>query len=674
MARQNRWKTFADAFDATYRVGNQLQKAVATGGIALKDYEDEDGKKLKGLALDRARNADYAAAETRFGDPSKGIKMRQDFETSQQNRLMTDLRDATQADRIKQEGPIKTSTMLSQNRYRDSTSANNELAFQIRDKNKVQEATALRAGYGLATARDNLAAEFAASEAARDAGYAELGARAAKGLAEQSEFDAKNIYNSSDTYAQVLKNEGRAKVANAKLDAVTANLQTEIKSQPGYKSNAMAAALSEMKRTASVAMINENLASMPEFEQKLKDELMTGANLAKAALADSKTAVNLSGSADYQANVLQAGLSNSEAAAATAQDQALLAQRSFAANQFISKWYEGADAKNPASMSGLVEGLKQIDPVMANRLARDFGEHELWQITNDALVFRGKANNAMTEEGYDGLIQVLDEYNGDSLGIKMVEGTDGGMSIVETDAEGNTVRTIASGKDEKSFKADLQAGLDPASSLEYLVTLNDMKYKEALALYNTAQAESLKNGKPLSPEQNAYQMLYNPEASLYDKELSLALLLKDNPEAYERLAPLLEVSSTQLTDPNAPASDAPAPDANQGPSPNGLGGDQNTPVIPDGDLQMSDADANTGQVVIDAVANKSVSEVLAEDGSAALLLNRPGLLDKAIKLLQIQITNPKPKPGSRARNNNAIAERQKKLLAELQAQRATLGD
>lgn len=674
MARQNRWKTFADAFDATYRVGNQLQKAVATGGIAFKDYEDEDGNKLKGLALDRARNADYAAAETRFGDPSKGIKMRQDFETAQQNRLMTDLRDATQADRIRQEGPIKTSTMLSQNRYRDSNSANNELAFQIRDKNKVQEATALRAGYGLSTAQDNLAAELAASNAARDAGYAELGARAAKGLAEQSKYDAQDIYNSSDTYAQVLTNEGRAKVANAKLDAVTANLQTEIKSQSGYKSNAMAAALSEMKRTATVSRINEELAAMPEFENTLKTEILTGERLAKVALADAQTAVSLAGSAEYQNNVLRAGLSNAEAAAATAQDQALLAQRSFAANQFISKWYENADAKNPASMSGLVEGLKQIDPVMANRLARDFGEHELWQITNDALVFRGKANNAITEEGFDGLVQVLDEYNGASLGIKMVEGNDGGMSIVETDADGNTVRTIASGEDEKSFKADLQAALDPASSLEYLVTLNDMKYKEALALYNTAQAESLKKGKPLTPEQNAYQMLYNPEASLYDKELSLALLLKDNPEAYERLAPLLEVSSTQLTDPNAQASDASPSAANQGPSPNGLGGDQNTPVIPDGDLQISDADATSGQVVLDAVRNKSVSDVLEEDGSAALILNTPSLLDNAIKLLQIQITNPKPTPGSRAKNINAIAERQKKLLAELQAHRAALGD
>ncbi len=673
MARQNRWKTFADAFDATYRVGNQLQKAVATGGIAFKDYEDEEGNKLKGLALDRARNTDYAAAETRFGDPAKGIKMRQDFETSQQNRLMTDLRDATQAERIRQEGPIKTSTMLSQNRSRDAISANNELAFKMRDINKEQEAAALRAGYGLAAARDTLAAELAGSEGARDAGYARLRAQTEKGLRDAAQATAQESYFAGDTYAQVLTNEGKAKVANAKLDAVTANLQTDIKTQPGYKSNAMATALAQSGRSLNTALVNERLSAMPEFEQKLKDELLTGANLAKAALADSQTAVNLSGSADYQANVLQAGLSNSEAAAATAQEQALLAQRSFAANQFISKWYEGADAKNPASMSGLVEGLKQIDPVMANRLARDFGEHELWQITNDALVFRGKANNAMTEEGYDGLVQVLDEYNGDSLGIKMVEGTDGGMSIVETDAEGNTVRTIASGKDEKEFKADLQAALDPASSLEYLVTLNDMKYKEALALYNTAQAESLKKGKPLSPEQNAYQMLYNPEASLYDKELALALLLKDNPEAYERLAPLLEELDVTLT-PDAPASDAPAPDANQGPSPNGLGGEQNTPVIPDGDLQMSDADVETGQIVLNAVGNKSVSEVLEAEGSAARVINMPTLLDKAIKLLQIQITNPTPKPGSRAKNNNAIAERQKKLLADLQAHRATLGD
>ena len=47
MARVNKWKQFGDAFNAVYNAGTQLGAAIETGGIAMKDYEDEEGKYAK---------------------------------------------------------------------------------------------------------------------------------------------------------------------------------------------------------------------------------------------------------------------------------------------------------------------------------------------------------------------------------------------------------------------------------------------------------------------------------------------------------------------------------------------------------------------------------------------------------------------------------------------------
>ena len=57
------------AFNAVYDVGTSLGKSIESGKIAIKDYEDEEGKKLTGLALDRAKMDDYAAIEQKLRRP-----------------------------------------------------------------------------------------------------------------------------------------------------------------------------------------------------------------------------------------------------------------------------------------------------------------------------------------------------------------------------------------------------------------------------------------------------------------------------------------------------------------------------------------------------------------------------------------------------------------------------
>lgn len=635
MARGNRWQSFADAFNATYQVGNTLQKAIKTGRIATKDYTDEEGNKLTGIALDRARTDDYAAIEEQFGDPSAAIKMRQDFETQQQNKLVTDLRERTQDERVRQEGRLKSQSMAA------ATALNKANAGLAGASARATDlATKIRAAN-----KDN---EIVATEAAMQRDTA------------QSKADA-NYYKSA-TYTDVLQNEGLQKIAEAKLSALMAEIDTAAKNTEEYRANAVAATLADAKRTANVAEVKLELTAMPEYQEQLQNELRTNAENARAALANAKTDANLATNETFQQNRFSRGLSDSSAAADIAASDATTAQRERAANEFISKWYENADPKNPASMAGLVEGLKQIDPIMGMKLERDYGEHELWQLTSDALVLKQKANNVINDGGYDALVKLLDDQNGDKLGIQLTRDEESGaISLVETDQQGNVVRTIASGDDEKAFNADLNTAMDPAKTLEYLVTLSEIKLRDAQALYNTNQAKA---GKALTPEQNAYQTLFNPEASVYEKEISLALLLKDNPEAYERLQPLLEVSSTTLVDPNA------AGTTSSPPNQTGLG---STAEVPSEPVQIDPDDARTGQVVLDSINSAGSLAGAQQTRTGQLLLQNPRFIDNAIRVLQIQIQNPSTR-GSRGGGGVSIQARRQQLLAELQQLRDSLGN
>lgn len=635
MARGNRWQSFADAFNATYQVGNTLQKAIKTGRIATKDYTDDEGNKLTGIALDRARTDDYAAAEEQFGDPSAAIKMRQDFETQQQNKLMTDLRERTQDERVLQEGKLTSDDMRSTTGYRNAaavglraTARSTNLATDIREANKGYEIAATAAGMQRDTA--------------------------------QSSADAD--YYKSATYREVLENEGLQKIADAKLGAILSNVEAASKGTEEYKANSVAEALADAKRTANVAEIKLELTEMPEYRAQLQNELRTNAENARAALANAKTDADLSADETFQQNRYNRGLSDSSAAADIAASDATTAQRERAANEFISKWYENADPKNPASMAGLVEGLKQIDPMMGMKLERDYGEHELWQLTSDALVLKQKANNAINDGGYDALVKLLDDQNGDKLGIQLTRDEESGaISLVETDLQGNVVRTIASGDDEKAFNADLNTAMNPAKTLEYLVTLSEIKLRDAQALYNTNQAKA---GRALTLEQNAYQTLFNDEASDYEQEIALALLLKDNPEAYERLQPLLEVSNTTLVDPNA------AGTTSLPPNQTGLGSTADVPSEP---VQIDPDDALKGQVVLDSIKSAGSLAEAQQTPTGQLLFENPRLIDYAIQLLQIQIQNPSTR-GSFGGGGVTIQARRKQLLAELQQLRDSLGN
>ena len=113
MARVNKWKQFGDAFNAVYDAGTSLGSAIETGKIALKDYKDEEGKKLTGLARDRAQMDDYAAVELKYGDPMEALRMRTGVETFGQNKLKTNYETDTYDERVKQGGVLKSKNMES---------------------------------------------------------------------------------------------------------------------------------------------------------------------------------------------------------------------------------------------------------------------------------------------------------------------------------------------------------------------------------------------------------------------------------------------------------------------------------------------------------------------------------------------------------------------------------
>ena len=543
MARQNRWATFGQAFNAVYDAGTTLGKSIESGKIALKKYEDEDGQKLTGLARDRAQMNDYAAVELKYGDPMEALRMRTGVETLGQNRLKTNYDTDTYDERVYQGGEGETARL-------NAGIANTKSATGLNVANTgVANERARGMGLDNNFNRDTLNSRIVRGNAvnSRDAAQAK-GQTAAfsdpsysGGLISEQER-AKALANADTTrfnspeYGNSLTATDRQTGAEANLATSTANLQQLVIQDPIYQENFIAGELAKSGQVRTIAEIEEQIANDPKTLQLAEENLSNLLTTARTAGNDLQTQFNLSQDEGYQANVLRAGLSQAELGAAQGEEAVLLAEQSLAVNTFIKEWGKTGNPDDPTSMRNLVKGISQINPVMGQKLSQDYGEHELWEITNRSLRMRAEANEAMQNNGARGAKEVLDKFNGADFGISIeTDPDDGSMSMVETDKDGNVVRTIATGADEKAFMQDLNAAMDPASLMEYSMNLVDMDYKRALTEFNLASAKSAGVGKPMSATDMAYRTMVDPDASAADRRLAAAFLMKDSPELYGQI-------------------------------------------------------------------------------------------------------------------------------------------
>ena len=535
MARVNRWKQFGDAFNAVYNAGTQLGAAIETGGIAMKDYEDEEGNKLTGLALDRAKMDDYAAIELKYGDPLKSLKMRTGVEQLGQNRIRTDnLQDDLTSIRGLRDAQAEFTGA--------KTSAMN-LGTRIRQGSESEEIAANKAGFLMAQARDTGLATAMKDDAYTQSLISGYEADAAESAANAVRFESKE-------YKDWLSANDLRNTALAKEQYVASEINRSILENPEYQTNFIANELVKMQRTLKTNEIANMIAQDPKTAEIAKNNLETTLNNSITAVENSEVLKRLAENPAVQEFKYQSGLSTAETAALDAENTLLAARKSLQMNKFIEEWGKTSDPKDPTSMLTLIEGIKAIDPERGMALERNYGEHELWEITNNSLLMKAKANDALQKRGPEGVRAVLDEFNGDKLGVRLDKGEDGSYQLVETrdvgaGGEGSkqteVVRVIAQGKDEKEFMQDLNAVLDPASLMEYSMNLVDMKYKEGLTMYNKAQAKAALAKKPLTMEQWAASVIQDKNASLFDKQLALAVSLKDNVEAYERLSGIMNV-------------------------------------------------------------------------------------------------------------------------------------
>lgn len=530
MARVNRWKQFGDAFNAVYNAGTQLGAAIETGGIAMKDYEDEEGNKLTGLALDRAKMDDYAAIELKYGDPLKSLKMRTGVEQLGQNRIRTDnLQDDLTSIRGLRDAQAEFTGAR--------TSALN-LGTRIRQGSESEEIAANKAGFLMAEARDTGLATAMKDDAYTQSLIKGYEADAAESAANAVRFESKE-------YKDWLSANDLRNTALAKEQYVASEINRSILENPEYQTNFIANELVKMQRTLKTNEIANMIAQDPATAEIAKNNLETTLNNSITAVENSEVLKRLAENPAVQEFKYQSGLSTAETAALDAENTLLAARKSLQMNKFIEEWGKTSDPRDPTSMLTLIEGIKAIDPERGMALERNYGEHELWEITNNSLLMKAEANQAMAQNGAEGVRTVLDKYNGDKLGVRLDKNKDGSFVLVETRNVGpgktEIVRTIAQGKDEQSFMKDITAVLDPASLMEYSMNLVDMKYKEGLTMYNKAQAKAALAKKPLTMEQWAASVIQDKNASLFDKQLALAVSLKDNVEAYERLSGIMNV-------------------------------------------------------------------------------------------------------------------------------------
>ncbi len=547
MARQSKWKQFGDAFNAVYNAGTTLGSAIETGGIAFKDYEDEEGNKLTGLALDRARTDDYADVERKWGDPMEALRMRVGVETLGQGRLQTDYLGDTYDERVYQGGIGGTKEL---NANIDNTISRTGLNTANRDKINLD--TEIRAGSKYSeilsnaeTFDANSAKMSALGESYRNPAY--LSSLTSGYKKDDAKNTADAIRFGSAEYASYLQNNDLADSSEAKERFVKSKINLSVIEDPEYQENFKADQLIKMKRTLRLTEIENIIAQDPKTLKIAKNQLDTDLNNAQVALANSKVLSDINTDPGVMKNQVKTGLLNSQTGLTTAETENLnakelnlAAQRSLAVNAYISEWTKSADSNDATSMYRLIAGLETIDPVYAMQLKKDYGEHELWEIVNNSLLMKAKLSEAMATNGARGAREILDELNGEKFGVQIRETEGGGFEMVETQTQGygpgqtitDVVRTIAKGDDETKFIQDLTAASDPASLLEYSKSIADMNYKEALTLFSKAQAKAAGVRKPITMDQWAASIIQDKNAPASDYSAALAYMLKDNPEAF----------------------------------------------------------------------------------------------------------------------------------------------
>lgn len=502
MARQNRWVGFAQAFNAVYDTGTTIARDFETLKILNKDdedYKDADGNSLSGAGLTRAKADALAGIEQKYGSARDALAIRTGAEDYITKGLNNQYLTNTLDERSRTPG-LENANLQARTGYTNSATGLNaantqrvSLANDFNSRTLDRRVEAENATRGMTTARDT----------------------------------AQGAYYGSDQYGLQLDAQGRQATSEADLAATTAGVQADVAKTDFYRDGVFA----EARRTATVAQIRNALTQDPRFREQMDADFETQFNQSMANVANSRTDLSVAQDPSVQDARFTAGLANAQTASADAQSGALTAQRNLQANQWITDWSKTADPRNPASMASLVEGLKRISPEMGMQLEQGYGEHELWRIANESLVFKAGANQALSEGGVAGLESFMEDkqFSGDRDAVDVQRGEDGSIRMVEA----GTGRVISEGADEKEFMQNLQGYLDPATMLEISKQQYDNQLTSAQAEYNRAQARA--KGTLTMDSFIAQRLSQNP-----NDPLALTLAFRNNPES---ISDILSMSS-----------------------------------------------------------------------------------------------------------------------------------
>jgi hypothetical protein len=469
MARQNRWASFGQAFNAVYDVGTTIARDFEELQIRRKDdeeYKDAQGNPLTGLALDRAKMDALANIEQKYGDARTALQMRTGVEDLATAQMLTDYNRDTYDERVAAVGLANANT-------RSRTSLNN-------------------ANAGLAVANTGLVGqrtrELTRLNDIGDATQESTILRTdAQNYRDANQANAQGVYYGGPTYGATLEAGGQRDIAQAVRDQRQAEIDTTVINDPNY----LAGRLAELRRTASVNTIMADIASTPEFRQRLEAQETELLNRSLAAVENSRTDLAIAQNEGYQANRMTTGLAQGATDAANAQSGQLTAERELAINTAITAWSETADPNDPTSMATLVNTIKRLNPETGMALERNYGEHELWRITSNSLRLRAGANEALAGKGLPGLERFLEDqqFGGDRDAVSVERGEDGSIRMVARNPEGGTY-VVAQGGSEEEFRTNLQGYLDPATMLEISKQQHDNELTRAQAAYYQAQANA----------------------------------------------------------------------------------------------------------------------------------------------------------------------------------------
>jgi len=449
MARQSRWQQFANNFNSVYGTVTNVARDFETARVANQDFEDEEGNPLTGDALQQRRYQGLADVYTKYGDAEGALGLLASQEQLRGARANNEVLAATKDDRIANAG-LENDALRARIRASDRSGAR-----RPSDDELFSRAVSGALGQFNVAGSGGSGSEAVGSP---PAGFPEGAPRRAV----PSGLSAPRTSGELPTVGGPDAPTGPARAAPA---APNAGISPD--AAPRRESNAL-------PQTPTISS-----QGLTPDQRRVQGEAPV-ARVAGLATANDASPVNDPAAGPEAQTTVPAQPKQPNIRRHAEELQRLSRRKNGKPTTTEARETEVERDRSGDFLLSLAEQFRQmgkpdwVDKTI--RLYQQRGEIETARILADTQELQQGMKSALQRGGVAGGIAALDEFNGDTLDVRIVE-ANGALHVIEYARDGDEYvgqRVIMSAPTEEDLQRELFAyTLNPEASVEYLANAYD---------------------------------------------------------------------------------------------------------------------------------------------------------------------------------------------------------